>query len=110
MSEMFLMRRADGNFFTEEIDGKRLVPVWSSEEALARYKERNPELMTFLATQLTRSLIQKIGIGLEGEGPTGFFLLTEDDPDADLADGRRISPEEIFSRGEHTVRPAEQQI
>jgi len=110
MSEMFVMRRADGDLFTEEIKGKLTVPVWSSEEALARYKERNPELMTFLATRLTRSLINRIGSGLAGEGTTGFFLLAEDDPDADLDDGRPISLEEIFSEGEHTLQPAQLQL
>jgi hypothetical protein len=106
VSEMFVMRRADGDLFTEEIHGKLNLPVWSSEEALARYKERNPELMTFLATRLTRSLISRMGSGVAGEGTTGFFLLAEDDPDADLYDGRPISLEEIFSEGERSLQPA----
>jgi hypothetical protein len=110
MSEMFVMRRADGDLFTEEIDGKRIVPVWSSEETLDRYKERNPELMTFLATRLTRSLISRIRSGQAGEGTPGFFLLSEDDPDADLEDGRPISLEEIFPEGEHALQPAQLQL
>jgi hypothetical protein len=110
MSEMFVMRRADGDLFTEEINGKLSIPVWSSEEALARYKERNPELMTFLATRLTRSLINRPGSGLAGEGATAFFLLSEDDPDADLDDGRPISLEEIFPESEHTLQPAQLQL
>lgn len=110
MSEMFVMRRADGGLFTEEINGTLTVPVWSTEEALARYKERNPELMTFLATRLTRSLINRIGSGLAGEGATGFFLLAEDDPDADLDDGRPISLEEIFPESKHTLQPAQLQL
>ncbi|HSE38915.1 MAG TPA: hypothetical protein VLG74_16560, partial [Blastocatellia bacterium] len=60
MSEMFVMRRADGEPFTEEINGERVVPLWSSEDALARYKERNPELLTFLPTRLTPSLLNRI--------------------------------------------------
>lgn len=110
MSEMFVMRRADGGLFTEEINGTLTVPVWSTEEALARYKERNPELMTFMATRLTRSLINRIGSGLAGEGATGFFLLAEDDPDADLDDGRPISLEEIFPESKHTLQPAQLQL
>jgi hypothetical protein len=113
MSEMFVMRRADGNLFTEEINGKLTVPVWSSEEALARYKERNPELMTFLPTQLTRPLINRIESGLAGKGTTGFFLVAEDDPAADLDEGRLISleeifpaQEEIFPASERTLQPA----
>lgn len=110
MSEMFVMRRADGDLFTEEINGKVNLPVWSSEEALARYKERNPELMTFLATRLTRSLINRLASGLAGEGPPGFFLLAEDDPNANLDDGRPISLEEIFAEGEHAPQPAQLQL
>ena len=109
MSEMFVMRRADGDLFTEEIAGKPSIPIWSSEEALARYKERNPELMTFVATQLTRSLINKMGGGRPGEA-TGFFLLAEDDPNADLDDGRLISLEEIFPGSEYTLQSAQLQI
>jgi len=86
------------------------IPVWSSQEALARYKERNPELMTFLATRLTRSLINRLGSRLTGEGAAGFFLLSEDDPDADLDDGRPVSLEEIFPESEHIQQPAQIQL
>ena len=110
MSEMFVMRRADGDLFTEEIAGKPSIPIWSSEEALARYKERNPELMTFLATRLTRSLIKRVRSGLAGQTPIGFFLLAEDDPNADLDDGRLISLEEIFPGSEHTLQHAQLQL
>lgn len=95
MSEMFVMRRADGELFTEEINGKPILPLWSGEDVLARYKERNPELMTFLPTRLTRALLSRIRSGLAGAGATGFFLLTDDNPDADLYDGTPISPDEI---------------
>ena len=110
MSGMFVMRRANGELFTEESDGNLRIPVWSSEEALARYKERNPELMTFLPARLTRAMITRIGSGPAREGATGFFLLAEDDPDADLDQGRPISLEEIFSRGERTQQPAQLQL
>lgn len=107
MSEMFVMRRADGNLFTEETNGKLSIPLWSSEEALARYKERNPELMTFLPTRLTRSLLDRLGSGRADEGTPGFFLVAEDDPSADLDEGRPISLEEIFPASERTLQPAE---
>ena len=110
MSDMFVMRRADGGLFTEEINGKLTVPVWSSEEALARYRERNPELMTFLAARLTRSLINRPGSGVAGEGTTEFYLLSEDDPDAELDDGRPIPLEEIFPETQHTMQPAQLQL
>ena len=42
MSELFVMRRANGDLFTQEINGKLVIPVWSGRDAVARYKERNP--------------------------------------------------------------------
>jgi hypothetical protein len=110
MSEMFVMRRANGDVFSEEIDGKLLIPLWSSEDALARYKERNPELLIFLPMRLTRSLIAKIGSGLAGEGAAEFLLLDEDDPDADLDVGRQIPLEGILPGDEHPQQPAQLQL
>ena len=110
MSGMFVMRRADGELFTEEINGKRIVPLWSGEDALARYKERNPELLTFLPTRLTRSLLNRIRSGQAGAGTTGFFLLTDDDPDADLYDGSPVSLEGITLDGEPIPQPAQVQL
>ena len=110
MSEMFIMRRANGAPFIEEIEGRQRIPVWSSEEALARYKERNPELMTYLPARLTRSLINRIESGPGAQRVAEFFRLTEDDPDADLDDGKPISLEEIFPGGERTPQPAALQI
>lgn len=106
MSEMFVMRRADGKPFTEEINGELVVPLWSSEDALARYKERNPELLTFLPTRLTPSLLNSIRSGLAGAGTRGFFLLPDDDPDADLDDGKPISLESITLENEPLPQPA----
>jgi hypothetical protein len=110
MSEMLVMRRANGDLFSENINGKLAIPVWSNAEALARYKERNPELMTFVAARLTRSLINKIGKRLGNVWTAEFFRLTEDDPDADLEDGRPISLEEIFPGSGRTMQPAPLQL
>ena len=100
MSEMFLMRRADGNFFIEEIDGKRVVPVWSSEESLARYKERNPGLMTFLATQLTRSMIQKIPDSFSWPRTIPTLIL----PTVDRSRRKKSSPGENIPPGPRNSR------
>lgn len=106
MSEMFVMRRADGEPFTEEIKGERVVPIWSSEDALARYKERNPELLTFLPFRLTPSLLSRIRSGLAGAGTSGFFLVADDDPDADLDEGEPVSLEAITLEKEPIPQPA----
>src|SRR6185436_18084849 len=94
MGEMFVLRRANGELFSEEINGKLNIAVWPNAEVLARYKERNPELMIFLPARLTRTLIDKVGSGLGKEGAAEFFLLADDAPDADLEDGRPITQEE----------------
>ena len=96
MSEMYVMRRANGDLFTQEVEGRTLLPVWSSREAVARYKERNPELMIFLPTRLDQKLWNRFASGLGREGVADFFLLSEDAPDAYLKDGRPISLEEAF--------------
>lgn len=110
MSELFVMRRANGNLFTREINGKLVIPVWSSKEAIARYKERNPELMIFLPAQLDRSTIKRVTSGVEAEGTTQFFLLSDDAPDAYLDEGRLIAPEEITSRGQTASPVAQAQV
>lgn len=96
MGEMFVLRRANGELFREEINGKLNIAVWPNAEVLARYKERNPELMIFLPTRLTRPLIDKVGSELGKDGAAAFFLLADDAPDADLGNGRSITLEEIF--------------
>lgn len=105
MNEIFVMRRANGDVFTEEINGKLGIPVWSNEEAVMRYKERNPELGVFLPQRLTHSMLKNL-TG-EAESAPGFFLLSEDDPDAQLDDGRAVSLEEIIQSGER-VPPSAQ--
>ena len=110
MSEMYVMRRANGDLFTEEIGGRLRIPVWTNLEEVERYKERNPELMTFLPARLSRPLIKKIQSGIGREGTKEFLLLSEDAPDAYLNDGRPISLEEIFPEGEITSQPAHFQV
>jgi hypothetical protein len=110
MGETYVMRRANGDLLTEEIGGRLRIPVWTSLEAVARYKERNPELMIFLPARLSRPLMRKINSGLGREGTSEFFLLSEGAPDAYLNDGRPISLEEIFPEGEITSQPAQFQV
>jgi hypothetical protein len=110
MGEMFVMRRANGELFTEQINGKLNIAVWPNAEALARYKERNPELMIFLPTRLTRPLIDRVGSGPGKEGAAGFFLLAEDAPDADLENGRPITLEEIFPGSARNAQTVNSQV
>ena len=95
MAEMLVMRRANGDLFTEVIGGQLCIPVWSSRKAVARYRERNPELLTYLPARLDGSLIRRIG-DLGGERHATFLLVAEDAPDAYLKQGRPISPHELL--------------
>src|SRR4026208_1059378 len=99
MGDVYVMRRANGDLFTEEVQGKVRIPVWSSRDAADRYKARNPELNVFLPARLDRLLLNKIKT-LNNEGPVEFFLLLEEDPNASLYEGRPIMPEEIFPEHE----------
>jgi len=102
MNEMLVLRRADGELFTEEINGKQVIPLWSSAEEVARYKQRNPKLITFLPAQLTGVLRNKSN-SIGGTGAE-FFLISEENHDASLDDGKPVSLEEIFSRGKYLPR------
>jgi hypothetical protein len=96
MDELYVMRRANGDLFAQQIKGELVIPVWSSEEEVARFKERNPELRVFLPARLDRSLIKRIKTRLLDAGTTEFFLLSNDDPDAHLYEGRPVKLEELF--------------
>jgi len=95
MEDVYVMRRANGDLFTEEVQGKVRIPVWSSRGAIDRYKARNPELMVFLPAPLDRLLLNKIE-ALTNDASLELFLLSEEDPNADLYEGRPLKPEEIF--------------
>ena len=106
MSDMYVMRRANGDLLTEEIEAGRIrIPLWPNADAAARYKARNPELLVYLPTRLDHSLIKRIR-ALGAEGTTEFFVLREDDPDADLNSGRPIMLEELFPQSEATSQTA----
>ena len=109
MDELFVLRRANGDLFAEQLGDKLCIPVWSSAEAVARYKAHNPELTIFWPIRLNRSLMKQIKAGFGTEGRTELFLLSEDAPDARLDDGKPIAIEEIFPEVEAISQPASAQ-
>ena len=110
MGELFVIRRANGDLFTHEINGELVTPVWSGRDAVARYKERNPRLMFFLPARLDRSTIKKVTSGRGTEGAKRFFLLSNDAPDAYLDEGRLIALEEISPEGRIASPVAQAQV
>ena len=37
MGELYVMRRANGDIFAEQVNGNLVIPVWSSKDEVARY-------------------------------------------------------------------------
>jgi hypothetical protein len=102
----YVMRRANGDLFAVDVRGETLIPIWSSVEAVARYKALNPELMFFWPVKLNETIANRVIGGAGKQGESGFFLLSEDTPDADLNEGRRVALEELFPRGSKSVQSA----
>ena len=99
------MRRANGDLFTVEVGGRPLIPVWSSRDAAARYRERNPELLTYVPARLDDALVRRVA-GPGGERHATFFLMSEDAPDANLSRGRIVSANDLLPAGDLTSPPA----
>ncbi|HKP12176.1 MAG TPA: hypothetical protein VJZ91_08710, partial [Blastocatellia bacterium] len=100
-----VMRRANGDLFTVEVGGRPVIPVWSSRDAVARYRERNPELLTYVPARLDDALMRRVA-GPSGERHATFFLMSEDAPDAKLNRGRVISADDLLPAGNLTSPPA----
>ncbi|HJQ22642.1 MAG TPA: hypothetical protein VKA60_01915 [Blastocatellia bacterium] len=96
MAEMLVMRRANGDLFSKEINGQPRILVWSSRAACARYRERNPELLTYLPARLDEALLRRIAGDTNGARHATFFLIAEDAPDASLDRGRSVAPDELL--------------
>ena len=96
MNELFAMRRANGDLLTGEVGGRVRVPVWTSQNAVARYKARNPELIIYFPVRLDRSLLKRITAGSPIPYAPEFVLLSEDDPDASLGGGTPVLLEEML--------------
>ena len=106
MAEMLVMRHANGDLFTEEVNRRPVIPVWSSRDAVARYRERNPELLTYLPARLNDSLLRRIRSRQRDDGHATFFLMSEDAPDANLKRGRVIAFDELLLASNLASLPA----
>ena len=104
MAEMLVMRRANGDLFTEEVNQRTVIPVWSSRDAVARYRERNPELLTYLPARLNDALLRRIRQRQDAHAT--FFLMSEDAPDANLKRGRVVAFDELVFASNLASPPA----
>jgi hypothetical protein len=109
MSDLFVMRRANGDLFTEVVGGKVVVPVWKGRDSAERYKARNPELIFFLPAPLDNRLLTGRFLNKldSKETPAELFLLAGDDPEAELDDGRPFSPQEVMAITEQAANQAD---
>ena len=100
MAELFVMRRANGEFLTAEMDGVKYLPVWPNAFMLEKYKVFNPALDLFLP----RSVDERIWARLREFERSGhqFLLMSAEEPAPDLSDGRRVTLPEL----EEFRRPA----
>jgi hypothetical protein len=86
----YLMRLANGEVFTIHIDGNEYVAIWPDEESAMRYKERNPDLLTYLPARIDGRMVERKLRPLATLRPLRFWLLDATDPAADLYSGRIV--------------------
>jgi hypothetical protein len=103
MGDMYVMRRANGDILTVEAQGKKRIPVWTSEDSVTRYKALNPELIFYWPVKLNRDVITRATRkALIGE-PAEFFLLSTKTPDAQLEDGEPVTLEQVLPEASAAV-------
>ena len=93
LSQLTIMRRANGDLFAVRRKGRALIALWPSLQSALRYKARNPELLVFLPALAASPFGRKSLAALQEEN-TGLFLLTGTGG-AQLADGHEIEWKEI---------------
>jgi hypothetical protein len=106
MSDLFVMRRANGELLTEEIGGRLYIPVWRSQDGVARYQARNPELIIFFPAKLDRSIKARLKAGTGRHGAPEFLLLSDDDPAASLEAGEPMPLEKLLPEADAEPRHA----
>ena len=96
MDEMYVMRRANGDLLTVEAQGKRRIPVWTSEDSVTRYKALNPELIFYWPVKLNRDVVKRATGKAKKDETAEFFLLSPKTRDAQLEDGKPVTLEEVL--------------
>ncbi|MBI3951568.1 MAG: hypothetical protein HY314_14045 [Acidobacteria bacterium] len=94
MSTYYILRKANGEILTIDVEGKTYIPVWDSESAVRRSKRANPDLIVYVPVQLDRRWIERRFSNLQ----VPFLLVDSRDPD--LQTGREIDPAELFEQPE----------
>jgi hypothetical protein len=92
VSNLYAMRRANGDWFTLEDDGKLLVPVFHSSHDAFMARLRTVEMLVFSPIELDLRLLNEI---TDGRTENDFCLV--DNPFASLKRGQTLSLAEVMS-------------
>lgn len=87
--EVFGMRRANGDWFVAEVDGQPRVLVFRNLGGAWRARAKNDQLMLFWPTPIDKSALAHFATAEDGR-PVSFWLVDEDDPDAELRHGHPL--------------------
>jgi len=93
MASYYVLRRANGDILTLDVNGTPHIAVWDSEEGVRRSKRANPELVVYVPAQIGDHSIGRKLARMSAK----FFLVDSSDPD--LTTGREISRDELFGQG-----------
>jgi hypothetical protein len=94
MRAYYVLRKANGDILTVDIQGKTYIAIWDSEVGVRRSKRANPDLLVYVPTVADRRLIER-----KFPNSDRPFLLV-DSRDPDLQTGRQIDHTELFGEME----------
>ena len=92
MTNLYAMRRANGDWFTLEDDGRLLIPVFHSSHDAIISRLRTVEMLVFSPMALTAQLLSEIV-----DKPTAVHFCLISNPFASLKRGVPLSPAELLS-------------
>jgi hypothetical protein len=94
MNTYYILRKANGDVLTTDVDGKTHVAVWNHPDAVRRSKQANPGLVVYVSAVLDHQLIER----RFPNKSASFFLIDSRDPD--LQTGREMSQSDFFASSE----------
>ena len=92
MTDMFAMRRANGDWFALEDDGRLRVPLFHSAHEALMARLRTVEMLLFSPIALNARLVNEI---VSGRGEVNFCII--DDPFASLKQGLGLPQSQLAS-------------
>ena len=92
MTDIFAMRRANGDWFALEDDGRLRVPIFHSAHEALMARLRSVEMLLFSPIALDAKLLNEI---VGGRGEVDFCVI--DDPFASLKRGLRLPQSQLAS-------------